>query len=53
MKTYVADPKIARKWYLKKRKTYKTYKIGMAVMWGALCLIFILDLSFLLRAEGD
>ena len=52
MKTYVADPKIARKWYLKKRKTYKTYKIGMAVMWGALCLIFILDLSFLLRAEG-
>ena len=52
MKTYVADPKIARKWYLKKRKTYKTYWIGMAVMWGALCLIFILDLSFLLRAEG-
>ena len=52
MKTYVADPKIARKWYLKKRKAYKTYWIGMVMMWGALCLILLLDLSFLLRADG-
>ena len=52
LKTYVADPKIARKWYLKKRKAYKTYWIGMVMMWGALCLILLLDLSFLLRADG-